>query len=157
MKSKQAQVQVPSKAGKVNLLNTESPGRRLPNKILAVLAAVNGFTAVALGAFAAHGLERLAASELVPMWDTGVRYQLFHVFATLAAVLIADLYGTSSSVRRWAVIAGWCFVAGTVLFCGSLYTMTLAPQSWVVFAAPIGGILFLTGWLALAWSLIVSK
>ena len=151
MKVKQAEVM----EGKVDLVNTES-SQWPPNKSLAVLAAANGFIAVALGAFGAHGLKRLVSSEVESMWDTGVHYHLFHALAIFAAVLISDFYGSSSSTKRWATAAGWCFVAGIVFFCGSFYIMVLAPQSWVMLAAPVGGIFFLAGWLALTWSLIVS-
>lgn len=137
-------------------MNTET-SRRPPNKLLAVLAAINGFVAVAFGSFGAHGLERLVASEVVSMWETGVHYHLFHVFATFAAVLIADLYGSTKATKHWAIIAGWCFIVGIVFFCGGLYTMVLAPQSWIIFAVPVGGVSFLAGWLALTWSLIVRR
>ena len=123
------------------------------NRLLVVLAALNGLLAVSLGAFGAHGLLSIAALELVPTWQTGVRYHMFHV----VGMFMAGLFGAGPVARRWAMLAGWLFMAGILLFCGSLYLLVLAPQGWLVLAPPAGGVVFLLGWGSLTWSLISRK
>ncbi len=133
-------------------MNTSvSPPRH--HKWLAVLAAFNGLLAVSLGAFGAHGLQSFASPELLPTWQTGVRYHMFHV----VAALIAGFCGIGPAARRWATFAGWLFLAGIFLFCGSLYLLVLAPQSWLGLSAPVGGALFMLGWVSLTWALVTSK
>ena len=126
------------------------------NRCLAVIAAANGFLAVSLGAFAAHGLQAHVSSALLPTWHTGVRYHMFHVLAALIAIVLVK-FGGASRASRWAALAGWLFLAGILLFCGSLYLLVLAPQPWLVMTAPLGGTLFLLGWVALTGSLLSNK
>lgn len=123
------------------------------NRLLAVSAALCGLAAVALGTFGAHGLQRVASLDLLPTWQTGVRYHMFHVLAAL----IAGFCGSGIVARRWAVFAGWLFVAGILFFSGSLYLLVLAPQGWLMMTAPVGGVLFLLGWASLTWALISNK
>jgi uncharacterized membrane protein YgdD (TMEM256/DUF423 family) len=115
-------------------------------RIWIILAAVSGFLAVALGAFAAHGLQgRLGAKELD--WiDTGLRYQMFHALALLAVALLSR-EGGSTALQ----VAGWGFTIGTLIFCGLLYTMALGGPRLLGAVVPLGGLAFLGGWLALAW------
>ena len=123
-----------------------------------IIAAANGFVAVALGSFAAHGLHSYAAAELVPTWQTGVRYHMIHVVAALVAGLLARFSVAGGVVDgiavRMATIAGWLFLGGILFFCGSLYLLVLAAQGWLSITAPLGGILLLLGWVSLTWSLI---
>lgn len=101
---------------------------------------------VAFGAFGAHGLrDRIDASRLAN-FETGARYQMYHALALLAVAW---------ALSRWPnlnlpVIAGWCFVAGIVLFSGSLYGMSLTGQRWLGAVTPLGGVAFLAGWACLA-------
>jgi uncharacterized membrane protein YgdD (TMEM256/DUF423 family) len=110
------------------------------------LGALSGFIAVALGAFAAHGLKARLAPDLLGTFEVGVRYQMFHALALLAVAWAAT---------RWpggaVTTAGWLFVAGTLLFSGSLYVLALSGTRWLGAVAPIGGAAFLAGWLCLAW------
>ena len=129
----------------------------MPNKLLAVATAANGFLVVALGAFAAHGLQNHVSANLLPTWQTGVRYHMFHVAAAFIAVLISRLDSTEITARRWLVFAGWLFLAGILCFCGSLYLLVLAPQPWLMMTAPVGGIMFLLAWASLTWALIISR
>jgi len=111
-----------------------------------LIAAISGFLAVALGAFAAHGLQgRLGAKELG--WiDTGLRYQMFHAVALLGVALL------SREVTVGLLqVAGWSFTLGTLIFCGLLYAMALGAPRFLGAIVPLGGLAFLTGWLALAW------
>ena len=111
------------------------------------VAAFSGFAAVAIGAFGAHGLkERLAATGYQAQFETGVLYHMFHVAALLAVALLA----TWGARGRALDVAGWCFLAGTMLFSGSLYALGLSGLRWLGAITPLGGTLFLAGWVALA-------
>jgi len=116
------------------------------DRLFFTLGALSGFVAVALGAFAAHGLKSRLAPDLLATFEIGVRYQMYHALALLAV---------GWAQTRWpgaAVTAsGWLFVAGTLLFSGSLYVLGLTGQKWLGAVAPAGGLAFLAGWLCLAW------
>lgn len=116
-----------------------------------MLAAFFGFTGVALGAFAAHGLKNRLSPEYLAIFHTGVLYQLIHALAILGvAVLAAQLPGR---LMTWA---GFSFALGIVLFSGSLYVLTLTGFSKLGIITPFGGLAFLVGWALLgltAWRL----
>jgi len=116
-----------------------------------MLAAFFGFTGVALGAFAAHGLKNRLSPEYLAIFHTGVLYQLIRALAILGvAVLAAQLPG------RLMTMAGWSFALGIVLFSGSLYVLTLTGISKLGIITPFGGLAFLVGWALLgltAWRL----
>lgn len=116
-----------------------------------ILAAFFGFTGVALGAFAAHGLKNRLSPEYLAIFHTGVLYQLIHALAILGvAVLAAQLPGR---LMTWA---GFSFALGIVLFSGSLYLLTLTGISKLGIITPFGGLAFLVGWALLgltAWRL----
>jgi uncharacterized membrane protein YgdD (TMEM256/DUF423 family) len=116
-----------------------------------MLAAFFGFTGVALGAFAAHGLKNRLSAEYLAIFHTGVLYQLIHALALLGvAVLAAQMPGRLVS---WAGIS---FAIGIVLFSGSLYLLTLTGVSKLGIVTPFGGLAFLIGWGILgllAWRL----
>lgn len=113
-----------------------------------LLAGVLGFLGVALGAFGAHGLKRSLADkpdgeQRAAWWQTGAQYHLVHALAVgLAAATAPHLPG--------GTIAGWLFLGGIALFSGSLYAMTLTGVRKLGAITPIGGLLFLAGWAALA-------
>jgi len=119
-------------------------------RIFIVLSGVLGFSAVALGAFGAHGLRSRLESlpdgvKRLEWWNTAAHYHLIHALAlALAAWLVHRGAGTSGSV------AGWSFVAGVALFSGSLYLMTITGQTKLGAITPIGGLFFLVGWGAVA-------
>ncbi len=110
-------------------------------------AAINGFIAVAAGAFGAHGLKKTLSSEDLAVFETGARYQMYHALALLAVAWMAS-QSPSAAVR----VAGWCFLTGIVLFSGSLYGLTLSGVRWLGAITPIGGMALLAGWAALAWA-----
>ena len=99
---------------------------------------------VALGAFGAHGLKARVAPEMLAVFETGVRYHLIHALALLAV---------GWAVTRWngplPSLAGWCFLAGIVVFSGSLYAMTLTGARWLGAITPLGGLAFIAGWALL--------
>jgi len=111
-----------------------------------LLGAVLGFLGVAFGAFGAHGLKNRLSPELLAVFETGVRYQMYHVFALL---IVAAAIGHIGSARL-LVISGWSFFAGILLFSGSLYALALTGVGMLGAVTPIGGVLFLIGWVSLA-------
>lgn len=110
------------------------------------LASFSAAIAVALGAFGAHGLRRRLAPDQLATFETGVRYQFYHVVGLLAAAWAAAQWPGSGL----AAAAGWLFVAGTLLFSGSLYLLALTGKRWLGAVAPLGGLAFIAGWLCLA-------
>jgi len=113
------------------------------------IAAVSGFIAVAAGAFGAHGLKNAVSAEALGIYETAVRYHMYHALTLLAVAAVA--YFRPSRV---ATASGWCLVLGTLIFSGTLYVMALGNMRWRWLGAitPIGGILFLAGWLLLAFA-----
>ncbi|AVF57352.1 UNVERIFIED_ORG: uncharacterized membrane protein YgdD (TMEM256/DUF423 family) [Pseudomonas parafulva] len=116
-----------------------------------MLAAFFGFTGVALGAFAAHGLKNRLSADYLAIFHTGVTYQLVHALALFGVALLA--VHLPGRLVGWA---GYLFVLGIVLFSGSLYLLTLTGISKLGMITPIGGLCFLAGWVCLglaAWRL----
>ncbi|QLF93852.1 DUF423 domain-containing protein [Pseudomonas sp. ABC1] len=118
-------------------------------RVFLMLAAFFGFTGVALGAFAAHGLKGRISQDYLAIFQTGVHYQLIHALALVGvALLLQRMSGALLSV------AGWAFALGVLLFSGSLYVLTLTGIGKLGIITPIGGTAFLVGWLCLfiaAW------
>ena len=101
--------------------------------------------AVAFGAFGAHGLSTRLSPDMLQIWETGARYQMYHALALLA-VAWAAAYLPTSSLPGWA---GGLFIAGTVLFSGSLYVLALTGRLWMGAVTPLGGLALLAGWACL--------
>lgn len=113
-------------------------------------AAINGFVCVMLGAFGAHALEGRINEQLIGTFQTGVQYQMFHTIALLAVAWMAQR--SPSSSLQWS---GRLFIAGIVIFSGSLYVLALTGLRVLGAITPIGGVAFLVAWLLLAravWS-----
>jgi uncharacterized membrane protein YgdD (TMEM256/DUF423 family) len=105
-----------------------------------------GLAGVALGAFGAHALAARVAPERVAAWQTGAHYLQFHGVALLALGALGE--------RVRSVVAGWCWVAGSLLFTGSLAALVLLDQPRLGMVTPVGGVLLLAGWgavIAAAW------
>ena len=120
-------------------------------RVFLMLAAFFGFTGVALGAFAAHGLKGRLSEQYLAIFHTGVTYQLVHTLAIIGVALLATQL--QSRLVTWA---GICFTLGIVLFSGSLYLLTMTGISKLGIITPFGGLAFLAGWLCLglaAWRL----
>lgn len=108
-------------------------------------AALFGFCAVALGAFAAHALRSRLTPEMLAVWETATRYLMYHA---LALLVLAGAAKRSHS--RTVPIGAWCFVLGTTLFSGSLYMLAYTGiRAWGM-VTPVGGVFLLAGWLSLA-------
>jgi uncharacterized membrane protein YgdD (TMEM256/DUF423 family) len=107
--------------------------------------AVAGFIGVAFGAFGAHGLRGRLSPEMLAVFETGVRYQMYHALALLLTAIVAGRVD-----GRAVMAAGWLFVAGIVLFSGSLYVLAVTGVTAFGAITPIGGVAFLAGWICLA-------
>ena len=115
--------------------------------IFLVVGAVLGFLGVAAGAFGTHGLEEILSPEMLGTFEIGVRYQMYHALALLAAGWLAD-----RSPSRAVNLAGWLFIGGTAVFSGTLYILTLTDVRWLGAVTPLGGLALLVGWVCLAWA-----
>ena len=115
------------------------------DRIFATLGALSGFIAVGAGAFGAHGLKTRLTPDLLTVFETAARYQMFHALALLAVA-----WAFTRWPGRATAASGWCFVAGTVVFSGSLYLLALTGVRGFGAITPVGGVLFLAGWLLLA-------
>lgn len=111
-----------------------------------LIGAVAAFLGVALGAFGAHGLRGRLSPEMLSVFETAVRYQMYHALALLITAAAVGRIGDA----RLLVVAGWCFLVGIVLFSGSLYALALTSVSIMGAITPIGGLAFLVGWGCLA-------
>jgi uncharacterized membrane protein YgdD (TMEM256/DUF423 family) len=118
------------------------------DRALLVLGALSAFTAVGLGAFGAHALRSRLTPERAATFETGVRYQLAHALGLFVVVFLRTI-GPDHVAET---IAGVLFVAGTVLFSGSLYVLALTGDRRWGIVTPFGGLCFLAGWLALVWA-----
>lgn len=117
------------------------------DRVFFALGSLSGLIGVAAGAFGAHGLRARLTPEMLEVWETAARYQMYHALALLAV---------GWAVTRWpgtpTSAAGWLFVAGTLVFSGSLYLMSLSGLRWLGAITPIGGVAFLAGWACLIWA-----
>lgn len=114
-------------------------------KTFFIIGALSAAIAVALGAFGAHGLRERLTPQLLEIFETGVRYEIYHAFAILFVAF---------ALTRWQSnllpFAGWAFVIGTILFSGSLYLLALTDTRWLGAITPLGGVAFIAGWILLA-------
>lgn len=117
-----------------------------PLRHFITLGAINGFIAVAFGAFAAHALKGLISPGLLAVFQTGVEYQGVHALALIAVGILGR-----DSRDNALNLAGWAFATGILLFSGSLYLLALTDSRWLGAITPLGGTAFLLGWGALAW------
>jgi len=119
------------------------------DRVFFALGALSAGVAVAAGAFGAHGLRARVSPEMLAVFETGARYQMYHALGLLAVGWAAT---------RWPAAgvgaAGWLFVAGTLLFSGSLYLLALGGPRWLGPVTPLGGLCFLAGWAVLAWRVL---
>lgn len=112
-----------------------------------MLGALSGAISVAAGAFGAHALTSRVEPRLLEVFETGARYQMYHALALLVVAWAASRWPGSLTTA-----SGWLFVAGTVIFSGSLYAMTFTGIRALGAITPIGGVCFIAGWLCLAFA-----
>ena len=115
------------------------------DKNFLLIGSVAAFLAVGLGAFGAHGLRARLSPDMLAVFETGVRYHMYHALALLATALVMERMG-----GPLMICAGWSFTAGIVLFSGSLYLLALTGMTALGAITPIGGLAFLIGWACLA-------
>lgn len=109
-----------------------------------LIGSFSGFIAVTLGAFGAHGLRNRLSPEMLAVFETGVRYQMYHTLAILIVALAA------ARLDGWLIrSAGWLFTGGIVVFSGSLYVLALTGVTMLGAITPLGGLAFLGGWACL--------
>lgn len=117
------------------------------DRLFFIVGSVSALVGVGLGAFAAHALKARLDAGTLATFEIGVRYQMYHALGLLAVAW---------AQTRWpgtlTVAAGWLFIAGTLLFSGSLYLLVLSGARWLGAVTPLGGLAFLAGWLCLAWA-----
>lgn len=114
------------------------------SQVFLIVAAILGGTGVMLGAFASHGLKSKLSESLLSAFETGVTYQFYHALALFALAL-----WLKQSQSVWFVASGYLWLAGVVLFSGSLYALALTGVKWFGPITPIGGVLFIAGWVSL--------
>jgi len=120
-------------------------------RIFALIGSLMALLAVVFGAFGAHALRaRLSPGDLA-IFETGVRYQMYHALA---------LFAVAWAVSRWpsgaTTVAGWLFVVGVLVFSGSLYVLVLTGQRWLGAVTPLGGLALVCGWACLGWAIYRS-
>jgi uncharacterized membrane protein YgdD (TMEM256/DUF423 family) len=115
------------------------------DRLFFAMGAISAAISVAAGAFGAHALKARLAPELLAVFETGARYQMYHALGLLAVGLA--FARSPSGAAAWA---GWLFLAGTLLFSGSLYALALTGVRALGAVTPFGGVAFIAGWIALA-------
>ena len=123
------------------------------SKIYIITAAVLGALAVGFGAFGAHGLREILSPRMLEVYQTAVKYQMFHVSALLGVGILLK----SSENNTWLKLAGFFFIVGTAVFSGSLYTLSITGVRWLGAITPVGGVFFIIGWLLLGWSFLAKN
>lgn len=119
------------------------------SRLFLALGALAAGIGVALGAFGAHGLESRVTPERLQTFETGVRYHMYHALALLVVGWAAAQF------PGWPLqAAGYLFLAGLVLFSGSLYLLVLTDTPWLGAVTPLGGVAFIVGWALLAWGVL---
>ena len=116
----------------------------MSERLFFTLGAASALVSVGAGAFGAHALRARLSPELLAVFETGARYQMYHALGLLAVGWAVNRWP-----GPWAVRAGWLFVAGTLLFSGSLYALALSGIRWLGAITPLGGVAFLAGWACL--------
>ena len=116
-------------------------------KTFFMIGSVSSALAVALGAFAAHLLKDKLPADLFGVFEVGARYHMYHALA-----LFAVAWGIVQFPDANLAPVGWLFVAGTIMFSGSLYALSVTGLRWLGAITPIGGVCFLAGWAWMAWS-----
>lgn len=121
-------------------------------KLFLIFAGVFGLLANALGAFGAHALKAKISPVMLAAYQTGAQYQFYHALALLAVgVLLFHIHST------WLNLSGFAFIAGIILFSGSLYLLSITGIKWIAIITPIGGLSFILGWLFLIIAVIQFK
>jgi uncharacterized membrane protein YgdD (TMEM256/DUF423 family) len=119
-------------------------------KVFVMLGAINMALGVILGAFGAHGLEKLISPEMLDVFQTGVQYQIYHALGLLMVAVLLIPYPHASGLRT----GGWIMLAGIILFSGSLYLLALTGIKFFGPITPIGGVCFIVAWIWIFWAML---
>ena len=117
------------------------------DRLFFLVGSLFGFLGVVSGAFGAHALKGFLGADQLMLFEVGVRYQMYHAFALLAAA-----WAHTKWPGKILTVGGWLFIAGTFLFSGSLYALSLSGIRWLGAITPFGGLAFIAGWLCMAWA-----
>ena len=117
------------------------------SKLIIILAGINGFLAVSIGAFAAHVLRDRLSPVLLNTFQTGVQYHMYHALGLFGIGLLMLNFPTSNLLR----ISAYLMIAGIVLFSGSLYLLSITGTRWLGAITPLGGLCFLSAWVLIVW------
>ena len=115
------------------------------DRLFLIAGALASFAGVVLGAFAAHVLKSRLAPDMFAVFEVGVRYHMYHALALLSLA-----WASGKWPGPWTTSAGAFFLAGILVFSGSLYVLSLTGVRWLGAVTPLGGLCFLAGWLCLA-------
>lgn len=118
-----------------------------PDRLFFGIGCVAAGLSVMLGAFGAHALRDRLGPQILAIYETGVRYQVYHAIALL---IVGLLRGNTPQSSPWLDAAGWLFTAGIVIFSGSLYLLSVTGARWLGAITPAGGLAFIGGWALLA-------
>lgn len=121
-------------------------------RVFLTIAALLGGSAVGLGAFGTHALKEQFSERSLEIFETAVRYQMYHA---LALLLVGVLISRSTTEQPFLTVSGSAFLVGTLLFCGSLYALSFSGIKWLGAVAPLGGLALMVGWVSIAiaaWS-----
>ena len=117
------------------------------SKLIIMLAGINGFLAVSIGAFAAHALRGKLTPEMLNTFQTGVQYHMYHALALFGIGVLMVNFPAANLLR----ISAYLMLAGIVLFSGSLYLLSISGIRWLGAITPLGGVCFLIAWALLIW------
>lgn len=122
-------------------------------KTFITLGAINAFLCVALGAFGAHGLKQMLSTEMLAVYHTGVHYHFYHATGLILVGLVLHHFTNAKLVR----LSGWLMLTGIILFCVSLYILSLTGIRALGMITPFGGVAFLVAWVSLAYGIWQQK
>lgn len=123
-------------------------------KAILLFASINGALAVMLGAFGAHGLKDKVSENLLSAWQTGIQYHFIHVLALLGLGIMMMRLTTISPLLN---VSAYLWMAGIILFSGSLYGLTLGGPNWLGPITPLGGLLLIIGWLTFTAGIVKTN
>jgi uncharacterized membrane protein YgdD (TMEM256/DUF423 family) len=123
------------------------------HRFLLGAAAIALLVATVLGAYGTHGLRDTLTAAAWDSYETAIAYQFYHGLGLIGTTLIAERYPGS----RLIALSGWLLLAGIIVFCGSIYATTLGAPAAVGSVAPLGGMAFMLGWLALGVGLVRTR
>jgi uncharacterized membrane protein YgdD (TMEM256/DUF423 family) len=122
------------------------------DRLFVIIGALSGAISVGAGAFGAHALRSRLEPRLFEVFETGAQYQMYHALALIAAAWVASRWPSTA-----ANASGWLFLAGSVLFSGSLYAMALTGVRALGAITPLGGVCFVAGWVSLALAVMKGR